>query len=549
MKLCLINPRFPRCIWSMEGLTEITGTATFSVPLGLLTVAALTPESWEVELVDENVTPIDFDTDADLIGMGPFNVQYSRALVIAEEFRRRGKAVVFGGPYCTLTPESFENRGAHLVCGEAEHIWPRFLSDFEHGVAQPRYVSEGSVDLQDSPIPRFDLLELHKYTLFMVQASRGCPFNCEFCDIVVTDGRVPRVKSVEQVIAEVDNCVQHGARYLFFSDANFIGNLPHARRLLTALADYSRRNHYPVEFSCELTINVAHYEDLLELLHAANFTYVFVGIESPRKESLLETGKKQNTRKCIQEDIQRIQSHHISVSAGMIVGFDSDNRDIFQEQYNFLDETGIPLAACSTLIALPNTPLRKRIEAEGRLVNAETAHLEGHGAGNCNFTPKQMTLQELIAGHGWLMRSLYSYESYSRRVVTLLGRYRNAVKKHPRAPWSWRSTLLPLMRMMRHYLITTDVARIRFLVATMWGTSKAAPFSVCKWFEFARWMAYYPSLRRFVADTHGVPQPPEPDGRGGFKGIFEGMGGEDVAPHVASPAAAHAGVASKASVP
>lgn len=510
MKLYLISPRFPRCLWSMDKIKEFTGAVTYTAPLGLLTVAALTPESWEVEIVDENVEPIDFDTDSDLIGMGPFNVQYAHALAIAEEFKRRGKAVVFGGPYCTLAPEAFEATGAYRICGEAECIWPQFLRDFENGVARDCYVSDGNVNLQDSPIPRYDLIDGRNYSVFLVQASRGCPFTCEFCDIVVTDGRVPRVKSVGQVVAEIEHCVRHGARYIFFSDANFIGNIPHARKLLSALAEYSKKNHFPVEFSCELTINLAHHEDLLAMLHAANFTYVFIGIESPRRESLLETRKKQNTRKCMREDIERIQSYHISVAAGMIVGFDSDDRAIFQEQYTFLQAMGIPFTTCGTLVALPNTPLRKRLEAEGRLLDVDLTRLQGAGAADCNFLPKHMTLQDLVVGYRWLMRNLYSYESYSQRIVTLLGRYRNKVKEHKRIRFTWRSAFLPMMRLLRYYLVTTDFDRCRFFVTTAWKTSRAAPFSKGKWFEFVRWMAFYPSLRSFVTDTHGVPEDVDP---------------------------------------
>jgi radical SAM superfamily enzyme YgiQ (UPF0313 family) len=478
--------------------------------LGLLTVAALTPASWEVEIVDENVEPIDFDTDADLIGMGPFNVQYAHALEIAEEFKRRGKAVVFGGPYCTLVPEAFEGTGAYRICGEAEYIWPQFLHDFESGVARDCYVSDGNVDLQDSPIPRYDLIDGRNYTLFLVQASRGCPFTCEFCDIIVTDGRVPRVKSIEQVVTEIDHCVRHGARFIFFSDANLIGNIPHARKLLSALVEYSKKNNFPVEFSCELTINLAHHEDLLALLHAANFTYVFVGIESPRRESLLETRKNQNTRRCMREDIERIQSYHISVAAGMIVGFDSDDRAIFQEQYAFLQEAGIPFTTCGTLVALPNTALWKRLEAEGRLLSVELTRLQGAGTADCNFFPKRMTLQDLVSGYKWLVRSLYSYESYSQRIVTLVARYRNKVKEHKRVSFTWQATFLPMLRILRYYLLTTDFDRFRFFTTTAWKTSRAAPFSMGKWCEFARWMAFYPSLRSFVADTHGVPEGADP---------------------------------------
>jgi radical SAM superfamily enzyme YgiQ (UPF0313 family) len=511
MKLCLINPQVRGNMWSFERMKEITGAVAYSTPLGLATVAALTPSHWEVEIIDENVEAVRFDTDADLIGMGPFNLQYHRALEIAAEFKRRGKTVVFGGPYCTLSPEAFEGKGTYRVCGEVEYIWQEFLKDFENGVARECYVApSGKVNLEDSPVPRYDLIKRDHYTLFYIQASRGCPFACEFCDIIVTDGRIPRLKTIKQVVAEVDHCIQQGARYIYFSDANFIGNIPYAKKLLKALGEYSRRHNFPVEFSCELTINVAHHEELLSSLQAANFTNLFIGIESPRRESLLETKKDQNVRRNVKEDIARIHSYHISVIAGMIVGFDSDDQQIFHEQYQFLQELGIPFTTCGTLVALPNTPLEKRLQAEGRLLPFEVLRFNGHGAADCNFYPKRMTLDELVAGYGWLLKSLYSYESYGQRMITLLNRYRNKTKEHKRTRWTIRHSFLPLLRLLRHYLWTSDRDRLRFFLGAWWKTARGGPFSFGKWIEFGRWMAFYPSLRSFVIETQGIPESVDP---------------------------------------
>ena len=223
LKLILINPLFQPTIWSFEGLHPFTGTRFSTTPLGLATVAALTPSHWDVKIIDENVESIDFDADADLIGISSFNVQYQRALQIGEEFRKRGKPVVFGGPYCTLFPQAFEGKGDYRVSGEAEFIWPEFLKDFENGCARELYMaSEEKVNIQISPVPRYDLIRGDLYNMFCLQTSRGCPFQCEFCDIIVMDGRVPRTKSVEQVLAEVDHCVKQGAHYIVFGDANFI---------------------------------------------------------------------------------------------------------------------------------------------------------------------------------------------------------------------------------------------------------------------------------------------------------------------------------------
>lgn len=505
LKLYLVNPLFPPTIWSFEGLHPFTGTHFSTSPLGLATVAAMTPPHWQVEIADENVEPLNFDTDADLIGITAFNVQYQRALILAEEFQKRGKKVVFGGPYCTLFPQAFEGKGDFLISGEAEKIWPQFISDFEKGCAKIYYEATGDkINLEQSPVPRYDLIRGERYNMFCLQTSRGCPFQCEFCDIIVMDGRVPRTKKIEQVIAEVDHCVKQGAHYIVFGDANFIGNIPYARALLKALVKYSKDNHYPVEFSCELTINVAHHEDLLVLLQEANFYTVFIGIESPRLESLVETKKLQNTRKSMLDDIKRIHSYHISVCAGMIVGFDSDDLLIFKEQYEYLQELGIPFTTCGTLMALPNTPLLKRLQSEGRMLDLEWSTMNGHGAADCNFIPKKMTLEELRQGYNWLIRCLYGYDSFSDRLVILLSRFQNRTPEHKRAGLDLKFLML-LFKVLGYYLITRDQNRRRFFIHTFKQVARSGPFSVGKWLEFFRWIATYRSFRKYVIETHGMP--------------------------------------------
>ncbi len=535
MKLYLVNPLFGPTIWSFEGLRPFTGTRFLTPPLGLATVAALTPRNWDIEILDENVETIDFDTDADLIGITAFNVQFQRSIELAEEFRKRGKKVVVGGPYCSLLPEAYEGKCDYRISGEAEKIWPQFIKDFEAGQAKEFYKAEDKkVDLTESPIPRYDLIKVDYYNLMALQTSRGCPFSCEFCDIIVMDGRIPRVKSVEQILEEVDHCVQQGAHYILFGDANFIGNIPFARKLLHALIKYQKDRGYPIEFVCELTINVAHQPDLLPLLQEANFYSVYIGIESPRRESLLETKKTQNTRKDLVADIAKIHSHHISVMAGMIVGFDSDDHQIFQEQFNFLKELGIPFTTCGTLMALPNTPLLKRLKDEGRLLSTEWSTMDGHGAADCNFIPKNMTLEELKKGYSWLIKCLYSYDAFRDRLTTMLSRYQNRVPEHKRADLDMKFTVL-LFKVIGYYVFTFDNQRRRFFLKAIWSAATESPFSVGKWLEFFRWIATYRAFRKYVLETQGVPESVSPDNPP-FEAVVEAMPG--TAPSPLEPVAA-----------
>ena len=384
------------------------------------------------------------------------------------------------------------------------------MRDFEEGKARELYVaSKASVDIRKSPIPRYDLIKGELYNMFSLQTTRGCPYNCEFCDIIIMDGRRPRTKTVQQVIAEVDHCVQQGAHYIVFGDANFIGNINFARELLKGLAEYSKKNGYPIEFSCELTINVAHHPDLLELLQAANFYSVFVGIESPRAQSLTEAGKHQNTKENILEDIRRIQSYHISVVAGMIVGFDADDKYIFEETYNFLQELGIPFTTCGTLMALPHTPLLKRLEAEGRLLDLEWTEMNGHGASDCNFIPKNMTLDELHRGYNWLSRCLYRYDSYASRLVSALSRFQNRNKEHKRADLDLKFAGM-LAKVFAYYTLTFDFKRIKFFYGSMWRVAIGGPFSVGKWLEFFRWIATHRAFRKYIIETQGDPEGMDP---------------------------------------
>jgi radical SAM superfamily enzyme YgiQ (UPF0313 family) len=384
--------------------------------LSLPTVAGITPPEHEVVLCDENVEPVDFGTDADLVGLTGYVIHKERILEMAAEFRRRGKIVVAGGPFASLCPEELRDKVDVVFVDEAEHTWPEFLKDFQAGAWKTEYRPLEKPSMHDSPLPRFDLLKIDRYRTMTIQFARGCPYDCEFCDIIVMYGRRPRTKTVDQVMAEVREIHRLGLSNIFVVDDNFIGNKVEAKRLLRAIADWQKERGYPIEFMTEVTLNVAQDDELLALMREANFTTIFIGIETPRAASLQETHKIQNLRGNLLDSVHRIQSAGIAVMAGMIVGFDHDDPSIFEEQFRFIQDARIPISMTGMLNAVPKTPLYKRLQEAGRLV----AESVGDQFVFTNIVPGGMTRRELYAGYEKLLRRLYSYRNYRRRVMQLL---------------------------------------------------------------------------------------------------------------------------------
>jgi radical SAM superfamily enzyme YgiQ (UPF0313 family) len=507
MKMLFVNPRFPRSLWGFQGIADLVGVRSGQAPLGLVTVAGLTPPEIEVELQDENCYPLDLDTDADVVAIGCWNVHYDRAHELAREFRKRGKRVVVGGPYPSLCPERFKDGTFDtVVVGEAEIVWPEFCRDLLAGHPKPLYQQVGNVDVALSPVPRFDLLRPGDYLYYFVQTTRGCPFQCEFCDIIITDGRIPRTKPVARVLEEIETIASLGGRYVSFSDANFIGNTRYAEQLLEALAAFGRERGFPMTFSAEMTITVAEKPRLLELLQAANFTSIFLGIESPRVDSLLETKKRQNVHKPLIESLRRIQSHNLVVVAGMIVGFDHDDVGIFQEQFDFLMDAGIPFTTCGVLTALEKTPLHARLAKEGRLVPYDSARILGHGAADLNFVPKLMTMDELREGYNWLIRSLYKYENYGARLVRGLAEYKARTGAGPAGSGHLDWDMLAILaKVIRHFVLTGSRVRREFFMRTVRAALATEP-AIEKLVTAVSYMIAHKHFHEYVTATHGNPE-------------------------------------------
>ncbi|HJX32504.1 MAG TPA: radical SAM protein, partial [Thermodesulfobacteriota bacterium] len=357
-------------------------------------------------------------------GMG---VQFKRQKELLTFYKKKGFFVVAGGSYASLCPEAYESFTDTVIAGEAEYIWGEFCTDFERGKPQKLYKETGTVDLNDSPVPRFDLLKLDSYQRVSLQFSRGCPYRCEFCDIIVMFGRKFRAKSLEQIGNELDVLRKLHADNVFFVDDNLIGNKRVAKELLKFLKDYQLKHEYRFQFGTEASLDVADDEELLELLHTANFEWIFIGIESPDTESLKETKKLQNTRQDILSSVRKIYSHGIEILAGFIIGFDNDTMKTFDKQYRFIMDSGIQTAMIGLLTALPKTPLYERLGKEGRLI-AEADSADNTVLGT-NFLPKQMGYEEMVNGYRGLYDRLLKDRNISWRIKNKIRYLGNPVHK------------------------------------------------------------------------------------------------------------------------
>ncbi|GAB4226348.1 MAG: B12-binding domain-containing radical SAM protein [Elainellaceae cyanobacterium] len=426
MRVLLLYPQFPKTFWSFEKILELVDRKVLLPPLGLITVAAILPQEWEFKLVDHNVrsvTEAEWEW-ADLVIMSAMIVQKQDLLAQIREAKRRGKRVAVGGPYPTSVPDDSQAAGAdYLILDEGEITLPLFVEAVQRGQPQGIFRADGNKpDVTQTPVPRFDLLELNAYDSMSIQFSRGCPFQCEFCDIIVLYGRKPRTKAPQQLLAELDRLYELGwRRAIFMVDDNFIGNKRNVKLLLQELKGWMAAHQYPFTFNTEASVDLAQDPELMQLMVECNFNAVFLGIETPDEESLQLTKKFQNTRSSLVESVWAINKAGLRVMAGFIIGFDGEKTGAGDRIIEFVEQTAIPTALFGVLQALPNTALWHRLEKENRLLSSS---VDGNQMTLMNFVPTR-PIEEIAREYIHAFCTLYEPKRFLDRV------YRHFLKMAP----------------------------------------------------------------------------------------------------------------------
>jgi radical SAM superfamily enzyme YgiQ (UPF0313 family) len=432
LKVLLIYPQYPNTFWSFKNILKLIGKKAAYPPFGLLTVASMLPKNWTKKLIDMNVSKLkDEDIiNADMVFLSAMIVQKESTKEVIKKIKSFNKPIVAGGPLFTTGWEEFVNDVDYLVLGEAEENLDTFLNDLSLGKAKKIYEVSTFPDIKKSVIPQWDLINKKDYNSMCIQISRGCPFNCEFCDIVRLNGRKPRIKTKEQVINELEALYHWGWRGgVFFVDDNFIGNKQIIQNeILPAIIEWQEKRRQPFLFNTQVSIDLADRPELINLMVKAGVTTLFIGIESPDSESLEECNKVQNENRDLVQSVKKLQNAGFEVQGGFIVGFDNDKPSIFQKQIEFIQKSGIVTAMVGLLNALPKTKLYQRLKDDGRLLTESSGV---NTAFELNFKPK-MDKELLIKGYQSIMKTIYSPREYYKRVKTFLKEYKPPFRKPPK---------------------------------------------------------------------------------------------------------------------
>lgn len=423
MRILLVYPKYPDTFWSFAHALEVMGKKAAMPPLGLLTIASMIEEGNELKLIDMNVNSITEEDIlwADYVFISAMITQKDSTEEMIHKCKNLGKKIVAGGPLFNNLYKDFPEVD-HFILNEGETAIPLFMEDLKNGTLKKVYISNERPDISTVPIPKWDLIKLDNYARMALQFSRGCPFDCEFCDIVNLNGRIPRVKGVEQFMNELNALYDRGWRSsIFIVDDNFIGNKTQVKLLLKELIKWRKEKNYRWSFMTQISINMASDDELLALMKEAGFSTVFIGIETPCKNSLKECGKYHNQNRNMVDDVKKIYNFGMEVYGGFIIGFDSDDETIFDTQFDFIQEAGIVVAMMGLLTALPGTKLYKRLKSENRIVSESSGNNIDF---TLNFVPK-MEKEFLISEYKKLLQKLYNVENYYARIFNFLKEYKH----------------------------------------------------------------------------------------------------------------------------
>ena len=426
MNILMLYPKYPDTFWSFKHALKFISKKAAFPPLGLLTVGSLLPDNWNKKLVDVNVEELkDKDIQwADMVFVSAMMIQKDNALELIDRCKEYSKTVVAGGPAFMAEPESF-SKCDYFILDEAEVTLPMFLEDLEKGETKPVYSSKQRPDITQTPLPMWSLIDMKKYATMPVQYSRGCPFNCEFCDIELLNGKKTRAKTPQQMRNELQVLYDAGWQGpVFIVDDNFIGNKKNVKAMLPEIVDWQKEHDIPFAFFTEASVNLAEDKELMDLMVEANFNKVFLGLETPCKESLQECNKTQNLQMDLSEAVKVIHQHGMQVMGGFILGFDSDPENIFESQIKFIQQIGVVTAMVGMLGAIPHTKLWKRLKSEGRLLSS----ISGDNTdGSLNFIPK-MGRENLMEGYKRVISTIYKPRLYYKRINTFIKNYQPRAK-------------------------------------------------------------------------------------------------------------------------
>lgn len=491
MKILLVYPETPSTFWSFKDALKFVSKKSAEPPLGLITVAALLPDNWDKKLIDLNVSTL-HDNDilwADYVFLSAMNVHINSVKDIVRRCNKMNIKIVAGGPLFTTQYQDFLGID-HFVLNEAEITLPQFLSDLENGAPKFLYTTDQFPDITTTPIPRWDLLEKKKYASLSLQYSRGCPYDCEFCSITMLNGHRPRTKSKTQFINELEQLYNTGFRgSVSIVDDNFIGNKRKLKdEILPAIIEWQKGKKYPFSFITEVSINLADDDELIKLMVDAAIVSIFVGIETPNNKSLTECGKSQNLRRDLVNSVKKLQKNGMIVSGGFIIGFDNDPPEIFEEQINFIQKSGIVNAMVGLLNAPTGTHLYKRLKKENRLLESFNGN---NMDGTTNIIPK-MDYRNLIKGYTKIIHTIYSPREYYSRIKSFLSEYN--------VP-SWKSQMLTLTEVKAFIKLLWSLGILEKGKKYFWQTFIFSLFKHPKKFPLAMTLSVYGYHFRRIAAT------------------------------------------------